>query len=219
VISSDYLLAKISPPSLDSILDFNPSQEDGFLNPSVSASSNLQSHWLFTNAIPDWIQYLLTLAAGVAVLSIVLAGLMLIWHAEEEEYKQKAYQTITYSLFGLIISSLSYSIIEIINKIPTLGTNPSTDINIDTGSGIENLVQGELLTEIIPEIIKIILQLVGTFAFGMILYAGILMITRDSEDGKVKKAKTILIYSLIGTIVSLFAYIAVDAILLLNFER
>ncbi len=217
--ASDLLLAKVAPPSLDSVLDFNPSSESSFLNSGVTAASEVQNHWLFTTAIPDWIQYLLALAAGVAVLSIVLAGLMFIWHPEQNDYKKRAYQTIFWSLAGLVIASLAYTIIELINRFPTFGTNPGTNVEITTSGGVSNLVQGELLTQILPKAIKIILQLIGTFSFGMLLYAGILMIIRDGDDAKVKKAKTILIYSFVGVIVALFAYLVVDAVLLLNFER
>lgn len=217
--SSQALLAKVAPPSLDSVFDFDPSSESAFINPDVSAASSVLDHWLFQSALPDWIQYLLALAAGVAVLSIVLAGLMFMWHPESADYKKRAYQTIIWSLAGLVIASLSYTIIELVNRFPTFGVSPSVDLDITTEGGVTNLVQGELLTEIIPKTIKLILQLIGTFAFGLLLYAGILMIVRDGDDAKIKKAKTILIYSLVGVIVAVFAYIVVDAVLLLNFER
>lgn len=217
--NTNFLLAKSEPPPLDSLLDFDPSSEDAFLNPSITATSDLTSHWLFTTALPEWIQFLLSLAAGVAVLSIVLAGLMLMWHPEQADYKKKAYQTIFWALAGLIIASLSYTIIELINRFPTFGTNPSTDVSIKTDGGVGNLVQGDLLTEILPKFIKIILQLVGTFAFGLLLYAGVLMVIRDGDDAKVKKAKGLIQYAFIGIVVALFSYIIVEAILLLNFER
>ena len=218
MIDTSLLLAE-APPSLNEIEGFNPGSEDAFINPGTSASSELINHWFFSDALPQWISYLITFSAGAAVLMIVVGGVMLMLNPEQEDMKEKGFKTITWAIAGLIISMLAYSIVEIVNQVPFLGSNPTTDLDIDTGNGIENLAQGDLRSEIIPDIIKIILQLMGTLAFLLLLYAGVLMVIRDGEEEKITKARRLIIYAIVGIAISLVAYIVVEGVIQLNFEK
>jgi amino acid transporter len=66
---------------------------------------------------------------------------------------------------------------------------------------------------IIENIINIVFGLLGIAALGFIIYAGYLYLTSRGEDKKVKEAKDILTYTIIGIIVIVAAWALVWFIL------
>ena len=207
-------------PSLSDLTGFSPAHESGLINPAQEAVNNngdLLDHSFFSDAIPHLIDYILQFSAGIAVLMIVVGGVMIMFSGEDEEYKTRGITTITWAIAGLIIATLAYVIVEIVNRIPITEGNPETDVFIDDGHGIANLAGGDLLTEIIPRIIQIILQIIGVLALGLLMYAGALMVMRNDDDEQVSKARNLMLYALIGVVVSVLAYVIIEAVLLINF--
>jgi cbb3-type cytochrome oxidase subunit 3 len=207
-------------PSLDAITDFDVTSIDEFIKPDASANNkSIFKHWIFTSAIPAWISYAISLSVAIAILLIVVSGIYLMLSPEDEELKTKAIDTIKWSIVGLIIIMLSYTIVEIINNIKfDSGTNPDIAIHIKSQKELDNLAKGDLRSEIIPEIIKTILKLMGTLAFLLFIYAGVIMVLRDGDQEKVTKAKQILKYSVIGAVVALTAYLVVEAVINFDFS-
>jgi len=218
-VSSNSFLSDITPPSLNAFKDFYPSNETTFVKPDAQATSEVLDHWIFTNAIPEWISYLITFSAGIAILMIVAGGVMIMIHPEQEDFKTKGYNTILWALAGLIISVLAFSIVEIVNMLPFTSENPATDLRINQTNEISNLAGGNLRTEIIPQSIQIILQLMGTLALLIFLYAGVLYVISDGEEDKTTKARNLMTWSFIGITISLLAYLIVEGVVQLNFER
>lgn len=219
MIPSQFLLSDITPPSLNSFKDFTPSSETTFVKPDVNATSEVLNHWVFTTALPDWISYLITFSAGIAILMIVIGGVMIMINPEIEDYKTRGYNTIVWSLVGLIISVLAFSIVEIVNMLPFTSENPATDLRINQTDEINNLAGGNLRAEIIPQAIQMILQLMGTLALVLFLYAGVLYVTSDGEEDKTTKARNLMTWSFVGITISLLAYLIVEGVVQLNFER
>jgi len=207
-------------PSLSDLRGFSPAHESALIKPAQEAVKNngdILEHSFFTDAVPQLIDYILQFSAGIAVLMIVVGGVMIMLGGEDEEYKSRGITTITWAIAGLIIATLAYVIVEIVNRISVSEGNPEVDVFIDNGHGIANLAGGNLLTEIIPRIIQIILQITGAIALGLLMYAGALMVMRDADDEKVTKARTLMLYALIGVVVSVLAYVIIEGVLLINF--
>ncbi|MBU2524638.1 hypothetical protein KKG71_05615 [Patescibacteria group bacterium] len=79
-------------------------------------------------------------------------------------------------------------------------------------NSIPDEIGGDILTDIIPGIIKLALQLGGVATFAVATYAGIMMIgSRGNEDGT-KKAKDTLVFAIIGIIVISAAYAVITGI-------
>jgi lysylphosphatidylglycerol synthetase-like protein (DUF2156 family) len=218
------ILSKEAPPALSEIQGFSPEGKEFFINPDTRGTSTFTDHWFFLEAIPSWISYLVSFSVGIAILLIVVSGVMLMVHPEIESTKEKAYKTITWSLIGLVIIVLPYSIVSLIDNLPFKGINPDTNIEINEYNSIktnviDNLAQGDLRSEIIPQIIQIILQIMGTISLVLFLYAGFLLVMRDGEEEKVTKAKNLMMYSLLGVIIALLSYIIVEGVIQLNFEK
>ncbi len=207
-------------PGLGGVSGFSPTHEQGLIKPGQSAVSNngdVLDHDFFSDAIPQLIDYVLQFSAGIAVLMIVVGGVMIMLAGEDEEYKTRGITTITWAIAGLIIATLAYVIVEIVNRIPITSGNPDTDVIIDNSGAVSNLASGNLLTEVIPQIIKLILQIVGVLALGLLMYAGALMVMRNSDDEQVTTARTLMLYAVAGIIISVLAYALIEGVLLIKF--
>jgi hypothetical protein len=77
----------------------------------------------------------------------------------------------------------------------TLGLDKA-DVGLSKGS----------LESMIANIVKAGLTLVGAIALAMIVYGGFLYISAAGDEAQIKKAKTVLIYAIIGIIVIGLAY-------------
>ncbi len=55
-------------------------------------------------------------------------------------------------------------------------------------------------------VIKVLMYIAGILAVIMVIYAGFLYVTSAGDSGKVQKAKTALIYAVVGIVVAVLAY-------------
>jgi len=60
--------------------------------------------------------------------------------------------------------------------------------------------------ELILRVINILLLTIGTFAFVVIFYAGVKLITAGGDTGKIDSAKPILVQAITGLVISFLAY-------------
>lgn len=67
--------------------------------------------------------------------------------------------------------------------------------------------------EIIGNVIKAVLGIIGAFALFMFVYGGILMLTSAGNQEKIKKGKDVLIWAIIGLMVILGSYVLVSFVI------
>lgn len=91
---------------------------------------------------------------------------------------------------------------------PTNQKNNPGDIPSGTG-----LREGENLLNFISNLIKVVLGLVGAILLVLIIYGGFTYATAAGSDEKVKKARNILTYAIIGIVIIAVAWIATDYII------
>lgn len=82
--------------------------------------------------------------------------------------------------------------------------NPEADICKASASNSKDL------STVVKEIITMISWIVGVLAVIMIIYAGFVMVTSSGDSGKIATAKNIILYSVVGIIVSIFAWAIVS---------
>ena len=68
--------------------------------------------------------------------------------------------------------------------------------------------------EIIANLIKAILSVVGSLALLMFVYGGVLWITSFGDAKRIEKGKTILIWTVLGLAIIASAYVLVNAVIL-----
>jgi uncharacterized membrane protein len=83
----------------------------------------------------------------------------------------------------------------------------AADLGLDKAEGIG--LQGGL-EEMIANIVKTALGLVGALALAFIVYGGFLYVTAAGDESQIKKGKTVIIYAIIGIIVIGVSYALVS---------
>ena len=83
----------------------------------------------------------------------------------------------------------------------------------------KGLPSGDLTTEFIPSIIKIILSFVGIAITVMLIYAGSLFAAHYGNEDLLTKAKHILGWAILGIIVIVFSYALIWGITHLEWNR
>ena len=86
-----------------------------------------------------------------------------------------------------------------------IDANKSSDICKDYIKSTDNQV-GLL----IARVLKTMLFIIGALSVVMIVYAGFNFVTSAGDSGKVNKAKGVILYAVIGLVVSLLAYAIVS---------
>lgn len=80
-----------------------------FINPT-----NLDSVQKITSSITDWI---LGLTIGIVILFLIIGGVYYITSAGDEKQAQEGKKIINYTLIGLVIILISYSLVKALDKI------------------------------------------------------------------------------------------------------
>lgn len=93
-------------------------------------------------------------------------------------------------------------------SMTTVNASPLMDnlTNVSTTAGLSTPEKPNLIT-IIGNIIKIILGFLGIFAIIMIIIGGIMWMTSGGAEEKTKKARDMIVHSMIGLIIILTAYV------------
>lgn len=92
-----------------------------------------------------------------------------------------------------------------LEELCRIDANKSSDICKDYIESTDNQV-GLL----IARVLKTMLFIIGALSVVMIVYAGFNFVTSAGDSGKVNKAKGVILYAVIGLVVSLLAYAIVS---------
>ncbi|MBQ6147331.1 hypothetical protein IJI70_00600 [Candidatus Saccharibacteria bacterium] len=97
-------------------------------------------------------------------------------------------------------------------------TDDATGESCNAGAWQEGMEQTEgsftqtSLTDVIKNIINIILYVVGVLAVVMIIFGGVQYTTSAGDTNKVTKAKNTILYGIVGLVVAILAYAIVNFI-------
>lgn len=80
-------------------------------------------------------------------------------------------------------------------------------------SKLDNPIEPDDLGEVIGTITGAFVGAIGAIAVAAIVYGGVIYITAAGNEESVKKAKSIILYSIIGLVVALLAYVIVDFVI------
>ena len=86
----------------------------------------------------------------------------------------------------------------------------------DSGSGtvtLENPLSYNTPQELVGGIISYLMGLVGILAVAALVYGGIMYMTSGGSEERVKQAKNIITYAIIGLVVAVLSYIIVNTVI------
>ena len=78
----------------------------------------IEETYVWREMIPQIIKIVLNIAGGLAVLMLVYSGMLFLTAGGDEEQSSKAIQTITFSLIGILVITLSRAIVAIVENLP-----------------------------------------------------------------------------------------------------
>lgn len=87
---------------------------------------------------------------------------------------------------------------------------------VKTLSETNKLGEAKSTKEILQSIVKWLLSLVGTIAVISLLYAGYLYVSSQGDDNQTERAKTLILYSVIGLIIIGLSAIIVNVVISLT---
>ena len=68
------------------------------------------------------------------------------------------------------------------------------------------------IPEVIADIIKVVMGILGAVAVLLIVVAGIMYMTSGGDEGRVEKAKNWIIYAIVGLVVAILGYAIVSLV-------
>lgn len=156
---------------------------------SVQATTNIIKDTLIR--IVNWMAWLMAITSVCAGL---YAAFLYLTAAGRTDQIPKANKVLIFTIIGTIIAVISFSIIRLVESLTgfTFGT--------------EAQIGGKNIVNLILAIVNWFVWIVGIAAVVMGLYSAMLFITGAGDDTKLKKAKDILIYSIIGIIVAILSF-------------
>lgn len=151
--------------------------------------------------------------AAIAIAFTVFSGFKLIV-ATNEEAINKAKQSLTWSVGGFVVAVLTFTIISGTAKF--LGFDPnvlqSNNLNdLRPPLRIPGNQAGDFIS-VINFLMSNFLAIVGFVTILMIIYYGYRYITSAGNEEVIERAKTGLKWSILGFVVTLLAYVIINAI-------
>jgi len=86
----------------------------------------------------------------------------------------------------------------------------ATGITAPTGTGLK---ESGTVVSVITKFISTLAAFIGGLSVLMIVVGGIMYITSGGESGKTETAKNMILYSVVGLIVALLAWVIVNAVI------
>jgi ABC-type Fe3+ transport system permease subunit len=137
--------------------------------------------------------YDLLVAAGIiTVLVMIWGGIQYMISTGDDGRMTKAKGTLTGGMIGAVISVSAANIVGFLDSA-ILGSNTPGSQSGDPSGMIKNAFNA-------------IWYIVGAIAVISIIYSGFLYVSARGDESKVKKAKTSLVYAIVGLVVAVSAY-------------
>jgi hypothetical protein len=141
----------------------------------------------------------------LAIVFLMIGGIMYLISGGNEKMITRAKACITGAIIGLVLALGAPIFLNEIIKIFG-GTSGSTALNTSQLSGYPSL------KDVLEKILNLLLSILGTLAMISLVIGGGMYLTTYGDEERIKLAKKIITYSIIGIVVSLSALIIVKQI-------
>jgi len=146
---------------------------------------------------------------GILAIAMVLYSSfrMLISRGEPQTLGQ-AKTGLVYAIVGLVASIMSYAIVFALGNF--IGLN-------NQAPGFGNPLASTSMQDFITNIVVRFAQLIGTVALVMVVYSGFVYMTAAGNEEKTRKGKNGLLWSVVGFLTAILAYVIINAVKVLFF--
>ncbi len=103
------------------------------------------------------------------------------------------------------------------SRINFIGSTTSSfalsNINVGKESSLDIIENAEGETNILNRVLKLLTQVIGTFAVLMLIIGAFYMITSQGDESQLQKGKNIFFYTVIGLLIAFMSFIAVQFVI------
>ncbi|MCX6807665.1 MAG: hypothetical protein NTZ80_02590 [Patescibacteria group bacterium] len=146
---------------------------------------------------------ILKISGAVAIVIFVVSAGFWIFSMGNEDIAGKGKKALTFSGIGLIVITMAYSIVRVLSKL-AYGSNP--------GDQTDGLLEGNFLEPAIyMRLAATLMYILGPASLVALLYASYALIIKKDQD-HLDRARKIAMYAIIGLVVALVAYAAIELI-------
>lgn len=191
-----YQYLNFSPPDPTSTSAVN--QLGCSLNLDLTTTTDWNQLWLIGIALLD---DLLRVAGFVAVVLVIWGGIRYVTSQGEPENLKAAQGTILNSLIGLVIAIVSVTLVNFMGN--ELGGNIG-------GSGLPQIAAN---ANLLTTILNLVFSIIGAISLLMVVIGGFKYITSTGDAQRINSAKNTILYSLVGVVISAFAFAIVNFVL------
>lgn len=148
-----------------------------------------------------------TIVSTLLILSLSFLNINLVYADDPQEGVVQQVETESSSSSSSTRTD-SFDVFEVfsISEDPNDSISGSTSISDNIKKYAEEHTDGNIASAIILRAINVLLLLIGTFAFLVIFYSGILLVTANGDEGKLEKGKTMIVPAILGLVVAFLAY-------------
>lgn len=134
----------------------------------------------------------------ITVLFLIISGFQFITARGDEEQIGKAKKSVMFSVIGLVIMNLAYLVVGAFFAPENGEIVPRIDAN--------------KMVEIIVQVSKVLLSVVGFIAILLLIFNGFSYITSRGEEEQMNKAKSGIVAAIIGLVIIVFSYSLVSIV-------
>lgn len=163
----------------------------------------------FQQAINKTFLALGTVVALLAIVMIVYSGLKMLISRGEPDALKTAKSGFTYAIIGFVISAASFVVVLAFQKF--IGVDPS--LVPATGQTLVSPLTSPDAVSFIKTVLTNTLAVMGFLASVMIVFSAYLYATSGGNDEQNKKAKNGILWSIVGLLTSILAYVIITAVI------
>lgn len=119
-------------------------------------------------------------------------------------------------LFGVFAAFLG---VKASSFMAAIIPNRGNDIVPSRDGATDNLPEGDVLTDLLPDVLNLLLSLVAIALVILLIYAGYLHVTAFGNEEKTGKANHLLYWAILGIFFIVFAYALVYGITHITWNR
>lgn len=148
----------------------------------VAAGECTAQNVVMNATLPEIANFLLQLAAGLSVLFIVWAGILMLTSMGDESGAARAKWSIIYALMGLAGALLSQAFVGTVATVPPLQA-------------------GAKAWDLLGRLVRLIVNAVNILFFIIIIFAGIRMLLSHGQPEEFHRAKRVIEWAIIGAVI------------------
>jgi len=152
------------------------------------------------------------LAATVAIIMLVISGAQMMLSSGDQTQITRAKENFKYTVIGFIVSLMSFVVVSAVYNFLGAGKLTADQLDGKPGNRAFSVLGDASFQAFMNRMLNNFLAIIGILALLMIMYNGFKYIVARGDQAATKKAREGIMWSVIGLVITLFAYVIIQAV-------